>query len=118
MGGLQPTEWDDLEKVRDGDDRAWRRFYETYHRPVFFMVRKQLGGASEETAESIAHDVLASFHSENLLERAIEYKREHPDEPFGKFLFRRVWYAIHNHLRSKRGIRPLDNGQLRDAFLQ
>lgn len=102
MGGFQQTRWDDLEKAQNGDDQAWRRFYEDYYRPIVFTVRKHLAGASEETAEAIAHDVLASFHTENLLERAIEHKRKNPDEPFGKFLFRRVWYAIHNHLRSKK----------------
>lgn len=103
MGGFRTTRWDDLERAKNGDNEAWRRFYEDYYRPVVFTVRKHLGGASEETAEAIAHDVLSTFHTDNLLERALEYRRDHPDERFGKFLFRRVWYAIHNHLKAKKG---------------
>lgn len=99
--GFPRTDWSGLEAAGSGDGAAWERFYYDYLRPVMFMMKQLVPSFSDETVERLAHETLVKFFSDGILARALEYRRQHPGERFGKFLYTRLVYGVRNELAER-----------------
>ena len=91
----EPTDWELVEQIAEGDDRAFDALMEKYSRPVLNFVWRMIGDAGE--AEDVAQDVFVRVY------RSIKAGRCRPaDAKFTTWLFHVARNAALDCLRRRR----------------